>query len=120
MEQFGACKYCGQMGTVQSEKKLTKEQLNEEVTWNCRCAEAKAAREKEENYRTATAAVETLFKDMEREAEFLKQACKLLADGTLKSVTVDTGGMVKASVKTTKKGKIRITRSMSEKQEMES
>ena len=120
MEQFGECKYCGQMRTVQSEKKLTKEQLNEEVTWNCRCDDARAAREREENYRTATTAVETLFQDMEREAEFLKQACKLLADGTLKSVTVDIGGMVKASVKTTKKGKIRITRSMSEKQEMES
>lgn len=119
-EQIGACRFCGQIGVVQSEKELTQVQLDEEATWNCKCDEARKMRAQEENYRTATAAVDTLFGDMEEEAEFLKEACKLLASGTIKTVSVDTGGAVKASLKTTKKGKIRITRSMSEKQEMES
>ena len=119
-EQIGACRFCGQIGVVQSEKELTQVQLDEEATWNCKCEEARKMREQEENLRMATSAVETLFRDMEKEAQLLKEACKLLADGTLKSVSIDTGGTVKASLKSTAKGKIKVTRKMSEKQEMES
>lgn len=119
-EQIGACRFCGQIGVVQSEKELTQVQLDEEATWNCKCEEARKMREQEENLRMATAAVDTLFSDMEDEAEFLKEACKLLANGNIKAVSVDTGGAVKATLKTTTKGKIRITRKMSEKREMES
>ena len=119
-ERVGTCKYCGQISVVKSDKVLTEVELNNEATWNCNCPEAVAVRERELNLRTAKNAVEALFKDMEKEADFLKMACELLADGTLKSVNIDTGGTVKATLRVTTKGKIRVTRKMSDKQELES
>ena len=119
-ERVGTCKYCGQISVVKSDKVMTKEELNNDATWYCTCEEAVAAREKELNLRTAKDAVDYLFKDMEKEAGFLKMACELLADGTLKSINMDTGGTVKATLRVTAKGKIKVTRKMSDKQELES
>ena len=51
--ESGFCKFCGQAWAIESDKMLTEEQLNEEATWKCKCAEACQARAREEYKKTA-------------------------------------------------------------------
>ena len=46
--RIGYCKYCGQSMTLDTEQDGPQEHLDEKATWNCKCTEAKAQRNRTE------------------------------------------------------------------------
>lgn len=118
--ESGFCKFCGQAWAIESDKMLTEEQLNEEATWKCKCAEACQARAREEFKKTAETDIDILFgKEMPEEAEFLKKALPLLVERKIISLSVDIDGRFKAKMRSTVAGKIKVTKTLSEKWETE-
>lgn len=121
--QTGFCKYCGQAFAIESDKELKEEQLNKEATWKCNCKEAIHARKVEEYKKTANTNIDVLFGTEEfAEAEavkFLKSAVPLLAERKILSMTVDLDGRFKAKLTSTVAGKVKVTKTLSEKWETE-
>ena len=118
--ESGFCKFCGQAWAVESDKMLTEEQLNEEATWKCKCEEALQARAKEEFKKTAETDIDILFGDeMPETTEFLKKALPMLVERKIISLSVDIDGRFKAKMKSTIAGKVKVTKTLSEKWETE-
>ena len=121
--QTGFCRYCGQAFALESDKELTEEQLNKEATWKCNCEEAIHARAVEEYKKTANTSIDVLFGKEEfceeSAVEFLRSAVPLLAERKILSVTVDLDGRFKAKLTSTVAGKVKVTKTLSERWETE-
>jgi len=118
--ESGFCRYCGQAWAIESNKELTEEQLNNEATWKCRCDEAVQARTREEYKKTAETDINILFgEEMPEATEFLKSAIPLLVERKVIALSLDIDGRFKAKMKSTVAGKVKVTKTLSEKWETE-
>lgn len=116
----GFCRYCGQAWAIESDKELTEEQLNNEATWKCKCDEAIQDRNRKEYKKTAETDINILFgEEMPEAAEFLKSALPLMVERKVLSLSLDIDGRYKAKMKSTIAGKIKVTKTFSEKWETE-
>jgi len=61
----GACKYCGQIATIEVPKRFTQQEIDEEVTKKCDCPEAKAITKQQEMIASAEGMIKDFFKDRE-------------------------------------------------------
>lgn len=116
----GFCKYCGQARVIESDKELTSEQLDAEATWECNCNEALQARARKEYKRNAEMDIDDLFgEEMPEATKFLKSAIPLLAERKIFDLSLNIDGRFKAKLKSTPVGKIKVTKTFSEKWETE-
>lgn len=113
----GTCRFCGQMKMVEVPEGLTQEEIDEEVTLDCKCDEAKAYQEKKENEErleaqqlSAKGATFELFHEGFPEVENILNECiPLLVTKKAKKITINTGTKVTAQI-SINKGTIKVER----------
>lgn len=105
IETTGACRFCGQIATVEAPEGWDDEMVTYLATEACSCKEAREWTKKREQERFTANNVEDLFDDNETK-EFIMAAVHMISDGVFNGMTVDFGDGVKASVKITNKGAI--------------
>lgn len=117
----GGCIYCGQIRTVEVEEGITDRAVDIEVTKWCNCHDASKEREKLERMEAAQANVDKLFESNSTEVkEFLKAAVVLIGERRAGKISVELGGKVKAQISKTSKGNIKVERTESKKEAVES
>ena len=101
----GACRFCGQMKTIQSAHVWPAEVIDEHVTRQCECDEAQKYNRRMEAKEGAEKAVEKLFGDTSRLQirygiqlnedlkEFMLEVVGLISDGKLYSCSIDEGSV---------------------------
>jgi len=99
----GVCRFCGQMKTIQSAHAWPEHVIDEEVTRQCDCTEARKYVRREEAKKNAEKAVEKLFGEQsklkllygvelaEDLQDFMLQVVGMISDGKLYSCSVDEG-----------------------------
>ena len=122
MELFtytGACRFCGQMKTIQSSHVWPEHVIDEHITRECECEEARKYNRRMEAKENAEKAVEKLFGDTSRLQtrygiqldeglkEFMLEVVSLISEGRLYSCVIDEG-RVKIRIAITGEGMIRL------------
>lgn len=123
----GACRFCGQIGTLEVPPEWTEAEVDELVTETCECAEASYYSSRKSRKERAHVRIEELFGQgdtqtgavSEGAVELLHLAVDKVGDEQVLSVTVDAGGGVKASIKLTNKDTIKATRTATAKRTYE-
>lgn len=99
----GVCRFCGQMKTIQSAHAWPEHVIDEEVTRQCDCTEARKYARREEAKKNAEKAVEKLFGEQsklkllygvelaEDLQDFMLQVVGMISDGKLYSCSMDEG-----------------------------
>lgn len=113
----GACRFCGQNKLMEVPESMTQEEVDEEVTLECKCYEAKAYQEKKEKEERLemqkTSAKGTTFElfhtDFPEVEEILNGCIPLLVTKKAKKITINTGTKVTASIGI-QKGTIKVER----------
>lgn len=105
VETTGACKFCGQMATVEAPEGWEGEMITCLATEACSCKEARDWTKKREQAKRMTDSIEDLFEDYETK-EFMAAAVRMISEDMFAGVTVDFGDGMKASAKITRKGAI--------------
>jgi len=113
----GACRFCGQQKIIEVPETLEQEEIDEEVTLECRCAEARGYQEKREREEktqaqmvSAKGTVYELFHEEFPEIEDVLNECiPLLVNLKARKILVNTGKKVTASVSISK-GTIKVER----------
>ena len=113
--QYGSCRYCKQMHSIEVVAPMSAEQLDDAATQICSCSESKnyrtrkSKRIKIENY------IDELFGEASATAKVLKNIIPDIANGAISSVTIDTGDGYKAKIQMTGKGTIKVERNVAKK-----
>lgn len=117
----GACVYCGQMRSVEVDEGITDNAVDMEVTKWCSCHAASEERNKIAKMEVAQMNVDKLFESNSEEVrEFLKAAVVLIGEHRAGKISVELGGKVKAQISKTSKGNIKVERTFSKKEAIES
>lgn len=113
----GTCKFCGQTSLTDFDDKESADQY---ATDNCNCKEGQEHRSILEMVDTAKQNVDGLFADKSQEVrDFIKQSIDMVMDEEIKSVTFKVDEISKCVV-TRRASSIKLTRKLSETQELES
>ena len=102
----GACKFCGQIATLEVPEKFTQEMINEEVVKKCDCPEAKAFTKQQETIAAAEGMIKDFFEGregMEKIKDLLLSAVKPLAENAIGAISISKDGYT-GSMKPTKDG----------------
>lgn len=102
----GACKYCGQIMTLEVPDSFTQEDIDQEVEKKCSCPEAKTFWKIEENIACTESTIRDFFEDkdgMDAIRNLLLGATRPLAEGKIGKITITKGGYT-GSMKPTKDG----------------
>ena len=102
----GACRFCGQNKMIEVPNGYTQEEIDEEVTCECKCDEAKAYQEKKEREERLEAqklsakgtTFELFHNDFPEVEEILNNAIPLLVTKKVKKMTINTGTKVTATI----------------------
>lgn len=113
----GACRYCGQNKIIEVPSGYTQEEVDEEVTMECKCDEAKAYQEKKEREERLEAqklsakgtTFELFHNDFPEVGEVLNNVISLLVAKKVKKMTINTGTKVTATIGISK-GTIKVER----------
>ncbi len=117
----GACVFCGQMRSIEVDEQITDNAVDMEVTKWCNCHNASEQRHKVEKMNVAQTNVDKLFESNSEEVrEFLKAAVVLIGERRAGKISVELGGKVKAQISKTSKGNIKVERTFSKKEAIES
>ena len=120
-EQTGYGKFCGQSGMVRTMAGWSEERINEQVTLQCQCEEAKAYTKAQERKQKAKKRIHELFGDGAEKpvkgkvVEILVLTVDAIEDKAMKGITVDVGHGVKAKVSKMAKESIKVERSENKK-----
>lgn len=120
-EQTGYCKFCGQSGMVRTMAGWNEERINEQVTLQCQCEEARAYAKAAERKEKAKKRIHELFCDGAEKpvkgkvVEILLLTVDAIEDKAMKGITVDVGHGVKAKVSKMAKESIKVERSENKK-----
>ena len=118
MEQKrGTCRFCGQQKLIEVPDMMEQAEIDEEVTLECRCVEAKAYQEKKEGEErieaqklSAKGTIYELFHEDFPEIETILNDCiQLLVSHKAKKVAINTGTKVAAAISISK-GTIKVER----------
>ena len=102
----GACKFCGQIATLEVPEKFTQEMIDEEAVKRCDCPEAQAYTKQQESIANAEGMIKEFFKDregMDTIKELLLGAVKPLAENSIGAISISKDGYT-GSMKPTKDG----------------
>ena len=93
-EVTGQCRYCGQTQIMQLPDNFTEEDITEEATRSCKCAQAKRYVRVEERIAGAESAIRELFKDYPDHEDLkntLLGATRLVAENKYNKITISKG-----------------------------
>ena len=117
----GACKFCGQIATIEVPEEWSAEMRDELATELCDCYEATVYQHRKKRKEKAIDALGEQFGPQskhpagERIMQLMKESVDLIVEELLNSVTVDIGCGVKAKLGTTAKGNIKVEKTITEK-----
>lgn len=102
----GACHFCGQQKIIEVPAGLSQEGIDEEVTLECKCADAKAYKEQKEKEERLEAqklsakgtTFELFHNDFPEIEEMLNNSIPLLVTKKAKKITINTGTKVTAAI----------------------
>lgn len=120
------CRFCGQMVQIETDKKLTQPQAEEQATMTCNCTEAVEYQKEKQRKEKAMMNVSALFGENaapdkrcgEGIVNILKAAVEEIYTGGLAKVTLNLRGGVKASISQNAKGEINVERTETKKQKL--
>ncbi len=118
----GVCRFCGQNKMIEVPNGYTQEEIDEEVTCECKCDEAKAYQEKKEREERLEAqklsaqgtTFELFHNDFPEVEQILNKTIPLLVTKKVKKLTVNTGTKVTATIGISK-GTIKVERTETSK-----
>lgn len=118
----GACRFCGQNKMIEVPNGYTQEEIDEEVTCECKCDEAKAYQEKKEREERLEAqklsaqgtTFELFHNDFPEVEQILNKTIPLLVTKKVKKLTVNTGTKVTDTIGISK-GTIKVERTETSK-----
>lgn len=118
----GACRFCGRNKMIEVPSGYTQDEIDEEVTLECKCDEAKAYQEKKEREERLEAqklsakgtTFELFHNDFPEVEQILNNAIPLLVTKKLKKMTINTGTKVTATIGISK-GTIKVERTETSK-----
>ena len=90
----GACKYCGQIMTIEVPDKFKQADINEEIIKKCDCPEAKAITKQQEMIASAEGMIKDFFKDregMDVIKLLLLSAVEPIAKGEIGAISISKG-----------------------------
>lgn len=113
----GTCRFCGRIRLIEVPNGYTREEIDEDVTNECRCDEAKAYREKKENEERVEVqklsakgtTFELFHNDFPEVEQLLNETITLLVEKKVKKLTINTGTKVTATIGISK-GVIKVER----------
>ena len=91
----GACKYCGQIMTIEVPDKFNEADVDQEVTRKCNCPEAQAITKQQEMIANAEGTIKEFFKDregMEVIENLFLSAVEPIARGEIGGISIPRGG----------------------------
>lgn len=125
-ELRGACLFCGQYIVLSDEEEMPESMIEADrlATMQCSCMEAREFQRKVKRSASAKTKVQNMFGNNLQEQyraeaeciELLKDCIDLLIDGRIAKVSIDLPMGVKAKISMSAEGKIRIERSLTQKQ----
>ena len=119
--QTGYCKFCGQAGIVRTLNGWSQEDVNEAVTCQCKCEDAKKYAESKERVQKTKNRIMELFGNGaekavdERTVDIMLLAVDAIEAKELKGISLDIGQGVKAKVYKMAKESIKVERSETSK-----
>ncbi len=90
----GTCKYCGQIKLMNIPETFNQEDIDDEATRACDCAEARAYTKREENIAGAESGIRDLFKDLEELNDVKKlmlDAVRPVAESKISKISISKG-----------------------------
>ena len=91
----GACKYCGQIMTIEVPDKFKQADIDEEVTRKCNCPEAQAITKQQEMIARAEGMIREFFEgreNMDAIKLLLLSAVEPIATGEIGGISISKGG----------------------------
>lgn len=124
VQQMGACRFCGQMRTIETLTHWDPDDVNEAVTELCGCYDAMeyvATKMKKEK---ACKAIQRKFMNESKPwppslMNILFEVVPLILEGHLKNMTIDDGEGVKVKLGITSKGDIKVEKTVTRKESEE-
>jgi len=117
----GKCIYCGQQNMVDIPDTATEQDCDIKATEQCKCEQAKKAKELKKIKLKSEANIEEYFtKDFPEMAEILKAAVGPIAQRKIEKITIDTGWGIQGKISITSKGKIKVEKVETKKLAVES
>lgn len=115
------CRYCGQIAQVETDKELTKKELEEEATMMCNCTQAKMYKQINARKKHALKNVKLLFDNArynDNIVKILELAIEELCEGQLNKITLQLQDNVKACISQSAKGEINVEKIETRKQKL--
>ena len=114
----GTCRFCGQATTRKALPEWTQEENNELATEFCDCFEAERYTHKKNQTERAYEKIDTLFVEDETApvpvdesvVTLLREAVSPMCENFIQSISIDTGKVIKGKLSLTAKGKIKVSR----------
>lgn len=128
VSEVGGCRFCGQTEAVEVPPEWTEDEVDELVTERCECWEAESYARRKRRKEQAHERIDLLFGEGENKEsepiqgkalELLHDAVEKAGDEDIVSATIDTGNGIKAAIKLTDKGTIKVTRTQTKKNSYE-
>lgn len=120
MRYEAPCKFCGQIHIFESDEELSKIEQMKRALMMCDCSAAQIYKRMESSRLKAQDNADELLKDHEELRDVMKYAINQMSESGLVSLTADSGSGIKASVKLTQKGTIKLTVKKEARWEIES
>lgn len=126
VQRTGACRFCGQMATLEAPETWSDEDIDELAVENCKCGRAGIyAGKKKRKERAKKAILDQFGMYLERGAidettmDLLSAVTDQVVEDKIQAGTIDIGGGLKAKISTTAKGTIKVEKVKTEKEKRE-
>lgn len=126
VQRTGACRFCGQMATLEAPETWSDEDIDELAVENCKCGRAGIyAGKKKRKERAKKAILDQFGLYLERGAidettmDLLSAVTDQVVEDKIQAGTIDIGGGLKAKISTTAKGTIKVEKVKTEKEKRE-
>lgn len=126
VQRTGACRFCGQMATLEAPETWSDEDIDELAVEKCKCGRAGIYTGKKKRKERAKKAILDQFGlYLERGAidettmDLLSAVTDQVVEDKIQAGTIDIGGGLKAKISTTAKGTIKVEKVKTEKEKRE-
>lgn len=122
--QTGACRFCGQMRTIETLTHWDADEVNEAVTELCSCYDATEYASMKMKKEKACKAIRRKFLNEPKPwpapmLDILFSAVTMILEGRLKKLSIDDGEGIKVSLGITSKGDIKVEKTVTKKESEE-
>lgn len=123
-EQFGACRFCGQVRRLETFIAWPESECNEVTTELCGCYEAIEYTRKKSKLEKTKAAIQEKFGEesgmtfhgQDKVLELMNMMAEQMVEDNIQRCSVDISGQVKAKFSFTSKGAIKVERTITRKE----